>query len=110
VTEKLYTISVPGADEIHAAPSLKVAEIMKEKHDATMKSWLEEHHAKNSLKWVALDDVLAVVEVFDGEKEEHAELLAEFSFADWGITEADLKAKDEQEDLMQGKLFEGDLA
>ena len=85
MSSKLYGISIEFSDEIYAAPSQQVAQIMKEKHDATMKECV----AQRAFPWVTLDDLLAeVIEMED--PEEHAELLAEFSYSEWKISEQDL--------------------
>lgn len=85
MSSKLYGISIKFSDEIYAAPSQQVAQIMKEKHDATMKECVE----SRAFSWVTLDDLLAeVIEMED--PEEHAELLAEFSYSEWAIAEQDL--------------------
>lgn len=85
MSSKLYGISSDFHDEIYAAPSQQVAQIMKEKHDATMNECIKSH----PFSWIAIDDLLAeVIEMED--PEEHAELLAEFSYSKWGITEQDL--------------------
>ena len=94
-TEKLYVITIPGPGEIFAAPSYKVALLMKEKHDKSIKEILASQHAKGHLGYVSLDDCLAVIEEID-DPEEYAELMKEFSFADWGITEDDLNRKEEE--------------
>lgn len=95
---KLYGIHVKFSDEVHAAPSLQVAQIMKEKHDATMKECV----ARCAFSWATLDDLLAnVIEIED--QEEHAELMAEFSYSAWEITEQDLIAVNQ--DDRQCNLF-----
>ena len=93
-TEKLYAISIPGPGEIFAAPSHKVALLMKEKSDKSTREWLAAMHAKGEMVYLSLDDCLAVVEEIE-DPEEHAELLLEFNFEEWGITEEDLNRQEE---------------
>lgn len=98
---KLYIVSIPGPDEIYAAPSHKVAQLMKAAHDKLVNGFLAERHAKGESLWCSPEDMHSVVEECDDPKE-HAELLEEFSYADWGITEDDLI---EPEGTSQAQLF-----
>mgnify|MGYP000491135523 CR=1 FL=1 len=101
---KLWIISIPGPDEIYAAPSYDVAQLMKAAHDRSMTEWLAGQHAKGEMLYLSPDDTLAVIEECD-DPQEHAELLEEFSYTDWGITDEDLiKLKDQT----QPTLFERD--
>lgn len=105
----LYVVTVSGADAEHfAAPSLRVAELMKAHHDAGVRAWLADLHAKGRGLYLAFDEVEAVIQEWDG-AEEHAEMLAEFRYSDWGITEADLA---EPDGAAQAQLFgrEGGVA
>lgn len=99
---KLWIISIPGPDEIYAAPSYEVARLMKASHDKAMNEWIASMQAKGETLRIRAEDMMAVIEEFD-DAEEHAELMEEFSYADWGITEADLI---KQEDPTQPNLFE----
>ena len=101
---KLYVISIPGPDDIYAAPSHEVAQLMKASHDKSMTEWLASMNAKGEMLWIRAEDTMAVIEECD-DAEEHAELLAEFSYAAWGITEADLI---KPEDTEQPNLFDQD--
>lgn len=102
MSSKLYGIHLKFSDNVHAAPSLEVAQIMKEKHDATMRQCLE---GRPIISWVALDDLLAdVIEIED--PDEHAELMAEFSYSEWKITEQDLLATN-QDDQQHCLFAEG---
>ena len=67
-----------------------------------MNKWLASMQAKGEMLRIRAEDMMAVIEEFD-DAEEHAELMEEFSYADWGITEADLI---KQEDLTQPNLFD----
>lgn len=98
---KLWIISIPGPDDIYAAPSYEVAQLMKASHDKAMTEWIAGMHAKGEMLRVCAEDVLAVIEECD-DAEEHAELLAEFKHSDWGITEDDLI---KPEDTSQVQLF-----
>lgn len=98
---KLYVVSIPGPDDIYAAPSYEVAQLMKASHDKSMTEWLDSMHAKGEMLRIRAEDVMAVIEECE-DAEEHAELLTEFKYADWGITEADLV---EIEGASQAQLF-----
>jgi hypothetical protein len=98
---KLYVISIPGPDDMHAAPSLCAAELMKAAHDKSMAEWLASQHDKGQMLYLSSDSVAAIIEECD-DAELHAELLTEFKYADWGITEADLV---EIEGASQAQLF-----
>lgn len=98
---KLWIISIPGPDDIYAAPSYEVAQLMKAAHDRSMTDWLAGQHAKGKMLYLSPDDTLAVIEECD-DAELHAELLAEFKHSDWGITEDDLI---KPEDTSQVQLF-----
>ena len=101
---KLWIISIPGPDDIYAAPSYEVAELMKACHDKSMSEWIASMQANGRMLWIRNEDMLAVIEEFD-DPVEHAELLEEFSYIDWGITDEDLiKLKDQT----QPTLFEQD--
>lgn len=99
---KLWIISIPGPDDIYAAPSYEVAQLMKACHDKSMKEWISSMQAKGEMLWIRAEDMMAVIEECD-DPEEHAELMEEFSHADWGITEDDLR---KSEDSAQPTLFE----
>lgn len=86
---KLYIISIPGPDKWHAAPSYRAAQLMKAHHDKCMTECIASMHAKGEMLRIHAEDVMAVIEECD-DPEEHAEMLAQFSYSDWGITEADL--------------------
>lgn len=94
MTEKLWAIRIPAPDEIFAAPSHKVALLMKEWSDKCNKEWLAAESAKGCTVYLSLDDCLAVVEEIE-DPEEHAELLLEFKFSDWDITEEDMNKQEE---------------
>jgi len=87
---KLWIITIPGPDEIYAAPSYEVAQLMKASHDKSMTEWLTNMQAKGEMLRIRAEDMMAVIEEFD-DAEEHAELLAEFKYSDWNITEDDLR-------------------
>ena len=86
---KLWIISIPGPDDIYAAPSYEVALLMKAHHDKCMTEWVASMRANGEMLRICAEDMLAVIEECD-DPEEHAELLAEFKHLDWNITEADL--------------------
>ena len=52
---KLWIISIPGPDEIYAAPSYDVAQLMKAAHDRSMTEWLAGQHAKGEDVGMDLD-------------------------------------------------------
>lgn len=87
---KLWIISIPGPDDIYAAPSYEVAQLMKASHDKSMTEWLAGMNAKGEMLRIRAEDMMAVIEECD-DAELHAELLAEFKHSDWGITEDDLR-------------------
>ena len=99
---KLWIITIPGPDDIYAAPSYEVAQLMKVHHDKGMTEWLNSVHAKGEMLRIRAEDMMAVIEECD-DAEEHAELLEDFSYGDWGITEGDLH---KSEDSAQPTLFE----
>lgn len=101
---KLWIISIPGPDDIYAAPSYEVAQLMKAHHDKCMTELIASMHAKGETLRICAEDMLAVIEELDG-PEEHAELLTEFEYSDWGITEDDLR---KSKDPAQPTLFEQD--
>lgn len=75
---KLWIISIPGPDDIYAAPSHEVAQLMKASHDRAMNKWLASMQAKGEMLRIRAEDMMAVIEEFD-DAEEHAELMEEFS-------------------------------
>lgn len=102
--QKLWIISIPGPDDIYAAPSYEVAELMKAYHDKSMSEWIASMHARGEVVRIRAEDMMAVIEECD-DAEEHAVLLEEFSYSDWGITDEDLiKLKDQT----QPTLFDQD--
>ena len=101
---KLWIISIPGPDDIYAAPSYEVAELMKAYHGKIMNEWIASMHARGEVVRIRAEDMMAVIEECD-DAEEHAELLAEFKYSDWGITDDDLRKPVDQ---LQPTLFEQD--
>ena len=101
---KLWIISIPGPDDIYAAPSYEVAELMKACHDKSMSEWIASMHARGEVVRIRAEDMMAVIEECD-DAEEHAELLAEFKYSDWDITEDDLRKRADQ---LQPTLFNTD--
>ena len=101
---KLWIISIPGPDDIYAAPSYEVAQLMKAHHDKCITEWIASMRAKGETLRICAEDMLAVIEELD-DPEEHAELLTEFKYSDWGITEDDLR---KSEDPVQPGLFQQD--
>lgn len=99
---KLWIITIPGPDEIYAAPSYEVAQLMKAHHDKCMAEWIASMQAKGEMLRILAEDMMAVIEEFY-DQEEHAELLAEFKYSDWNITEDDLR---KSQDPAQPTLFE----
>jgi len=99
---KLWIISIPGPDDIYAAPSYEVAQLMKAHHDKCTTEWIASMHAKGETLRICAEDMLAVIEELD-DPQEHAELLTEFKYSDWGITEADFL---EPGDESQPQLFQ----
>lgn len=98
---KLYVIIIPGSDDMHAAPSLRAAELMKAAHDKSMTEWLTSQHANGQMLYLSADNVAATIEECE-DAELHAEMLTEFKYADWGITKADLV---DVQDASQPQLF-----
>ena len=101
---KLWIISIPGPDDFCAAPSYEVAQLMKAHHDKSMNEWLTNMQAKGEMLRIRAEDMMAVIEECD-DAEEHAELLAEFKYSDWNITEDDLRKSQDPE---QPTLFDQD--
>ena len=101
---KLWIISIPGPDDIYAAPSYEVAQLMKASHDKSMTEWITNMQAKGEMLRIRAEDMMAVIDEFD-DQEEHAELLKAFSCGDWNITEDDLR---KSEDSAQPTLFDQD--
>ena len=99
---KLWIISIPGPDDIYAAPSYEVAQLMKASHDKSMTEWISNMQTKGEMLRIHAEDMLAVIEECD-DPDEHAELLAEFRYSDWDITEDDLRKSQDPE---QPTLFE----
>ena len=94
-TQKLWAISIPGPDDVYAAPSHKVALFMKEKSDESTREWLAALHKDGKASYLSLDDCLAVIEEIE-DPQEHAELLEEFRFEEWGITEEDMNRPEDE--------------
>lgn len=103
MSSKLYGIHIESSDEIYAAPSLQVAQIMKEKHDQAMKLMFEAEKKNGALwtTWATLDCLLA--DIIEIEPKEHAELMTEFSYPEWKISEQDLIAHSQND--QQCNLF-----
>ncbi len=101
---KLYIVHIPGPDDIYAAPSHRVAQLMKAAHDRSMIEWIAGMRAKGEMLRICAEDMLAVIEECD-DPEGHAELLTEFKYSDWGITEDDLLIETELGDASQAQLF-----
>ena len=104
---KLWIVRIPGPDDIYAAPSHKVAMLIKASHEKAMTEWLAKQHANQQMLYVTADDVLAVVEEFD-DADIHAEMLKEFKYEDFGIAESDLA--DAQDDSQITLFNQGDAA
>lgn len=98
---KLWIVRIPGPDDIYAAPSHKIAGLMKAVHDKWVTGWLSEQHTKGQALYMSVEDSLAVIEEAEY-PDDHADMLQDFSYSSWGITEADLA---EPEDDSQAKLF-----
>lgn len=81
---KLWSIYIGGMDEYHAAPSESMAKIMAEKHNAAITRWYSDCPDKTGFR-PALDVVLAKVEPWPFEAEDHAEDLFDFDYAEWGL-------------------------
>lgn len=101
---KLWIISIPPTGGIYAAPSYEVAELMKARHDKSMNEWIASMNARGEVVRIRAEDMMAIIEECDDAKE-HAELMEEFSYAYWGITENDLRKPVDQ---LQPTLFEQD--
>jgi len=100
--QKLWIITIPGPDDIYASTSYEVAQLMKASHDKSMTEWLAGMNAKGEMLRIRAEDMMAVIEECD-DTEEHAELLTEFKYSAWDITEDDLR---KSEDQAQPNLFE----
>ena len=101
---KLWIISITGPDDIYAAPSYEVAQLMKACHDKSMSQWIASMNARGEVVRIRAEDMMAVIKECDDAKE-HAELMEEFSYAYWGITEDDLRKSVDQ---LQPTLFSTD--
>lgn len=99
---KLWIISVPGPDDIYAAPSYEVAQLMKASHDKSMTEWISNMQTKGEMLRIHAEDMMAVIEECD-DQDEHTELMEKFSYSDWGITDEDLI---NLKDQTQPTLFE----
>lgn len=78
--KELWAIHISGADEYHAAPDKESAKHMADRHIAAM----QEYITKNNLDWAA-ESITATVVEWPHNAEEHAEELAEFDYAGWGL-------------------------
>ena len=99
--DKLWIVSIPGPDDWHAAPSYRAAQLMKAHHDKCMTEWLAIQHTNGQMLCIHAENVMAVIEECD-DPEEHSDMLAKFSYSDWGITESGLR---ETVDQLQPTLF-----
>lgn len=85
---RLWAIHIPGPDEIHAAPSESVARHMAEKHNAAMTAYFERHPDPDCLGPSKLS-CMAVVVQYPWAAADHAEALADFSYAQWGLSDSE---------------------
>ena len=81
----LYAIFVPGPDEYHAAPSEGLAHYMATQHNAAMAEFFEKN-PEYLTRWNTTPEQLnAEVRAWPFDADEHAEQIAEFDYAGWGI-------------------------
>jgi len=91
--DKLWGIRIPGPDETFAAPSHRIAVLMKDASDKSTHEWLAAMKEKGEFCYLSYDDCLAVIEEIE-DPEEHAELMEEFNPEEWGISEAQMNEPD----------------
>lgn len=77
-----WAIHVPGPEEYHAAPSREAAQQMAVRHNAAMSEYLARRQTELSVSTASIT-ATAVPWPFDAES--HAEEIADFDYADWGI-------------------------
>ena len=90
---KLWSIRLPIPDETFAAPSHRIAALMKEASDKANHAWLTDKQKKGELCYFSYDECIALIEEIE-DPEEHAELMEEFDPEEWGITEAQMNEPD----------------
>lgn len=83
--QALWAIFVPGPNEYHPAPSKKIAEHMAIKHNAAMAQWFEKYPDKTGCR-PPLESVHASVVPWPESAKDHAEEIALFDYAAWGLT------------------------
>lgn len=79
----LWAIHIPGPDEYHAAPSEDAANQMAKRHNDAMAEYLAKHPLTEAAPSMASITATSVPWPFDAES--HAEELATFDYAAWGI-------------------------
>lgn len=82
IEDKLWALFVPGPDEYHAAPSEAIARQIAALHNNWLKS--DGIHAMAALD-LNFEQVEAIVVEWPFGAEEHAEDVAEFDCAEWGL-------------------------
>lgn len=81
----LWSIYIGGMDEYHAAPSESVAKQMAERHNAAITKWYIANPDTSGMR-PTLKAALAEARPWPFDASEHAEDIADFDYAEWGIT------------------------
>lgn len=81
---KLWCIYIPGPDEHYAAPSEEAAQRMAERHNAAMADYFAKNPDPEGL-YPSIKSVQAKVVEWPFEPNDHAEDIASFDFALWGL-------------------------
>ena len=87
MSRKLWSIFVPGPDEHYAAPSEAAAKQMAEKHNAAMAAYFAKHPSTEF--GPSPESCLASITEWPFEADDHAEEIASFDYAQWGIEGGD---------------------
>lgn len=91
-TQQLWGIHIPGPGDVLAAPSKAAAEHMAAKHNESMTSYLEAHPELLDRWGVTLESIKAQVIEWPHGADEHADELADFDGAQWGLIDAEQDA------------------
>jgi len=81
----LHAIFVPGPDEYHAAPNEILAHYMAEQHNAAMAEFFEKNPDYLKRWNTSAELCRAEVREWPFDADEHAEQIAEFDYAGWGL-------------------------
>ena len=81
---KLWSIYIPGMDEYHPAPNKQIAQHMAERHNAAMAAYRAKHPDPHGFG-PTVKATTAVVRKWPFEPRDHAEEIAQFDYAGWGL-------------------------